>query len=186
MTHLATNTNRYSETELVSMLKAKDNSAYLYLYENYKSALFGVIQPFFPSDSEQAEDILQEVFMAVWHNIEKYDASKGRLYTWLHTLSRNTSINKLRSKEFKSSAKNDNIENYVTVIEQSESGNININAIGLRKAVHQLKKEFRDVLELGYFNGFTQEEISKTLEIPLGTVKTRMRNALIELRKNFV
>lgn len=178
--------NKYSEQELVSLLKAKDNSAFQYLYENYKNALLGLIQPFFPNNTEQAEDILQEVFVAVWHNIEKYDSSKGRLYTWLHTLSRNTCINKLRSKEFKSGAKNDNLENYVSLIEHSESSNININAIGLRKAVHQLKKEFKDVLELGYFNGFTQEEISKTLDIPLGTVKTRMRNALIELRKNFV
>jgi DNA-directed RNA polymerase specialized sigma24 family protein len=55
----------------------------------------------------------------------------------------------------------------------------------LRKQVHALKKEHMQVLELGYFNGLTQEEISKVLDIPLGTVKTRIRNAIIELRKNF-
>ena len=62
---------------------------------------------------------------------------------------------------------------------------ININQIGLRTEVHKLKDEFKSVLDLAYFHGCTQEEISKALNIPLGTVKTRIRNALIELRKHF-
>ena len=61
-----------------------------------------------------------------------------------------------------------------------------VNQIGLRKQVHQLKDEYKNVLELSYYQGFTQEEVAKALNLPLGTVKTRIRNALIELRKQFV
>ena len=77
------------------------------------------------------------------------------------------------------------LSNYVDRVEQIENSALNINQIGLRTEVHKLKDEFKSVLDLAYFHGCTQEEISKALNIPLGTVKTRIRNALIELRKHF-
>ncbi len=176
----------YTEAELVQALLQHNNEAYKYLYIYYRSALFSIITQFI-DDTETANDILQEVFIAVYKNIDKYDAQKGRLFTWLHTLTRNTTINKTRSKNFKVSQKNETITEYVTHI---DSKNIqpqqNINLIGLRQQVHQLREEYKAIIELSYYNGFTQEEIAKTLDIPLGTVKTRLRNALIELRKQFV
>jgi RNA polymerase sigma-70 factor (ECF subfamily) len=175
----------YSEDELVTSLKNRDEKAYEYLYNNYKGALYTVISQFI-TDTDIASDVLQDVFVAAWSNMEKYSKEKGRLFTWLHTLARNTAINKLRSKEFKSSQKNETLSDYVSHIEQKDALQININAIGLRKQVHLLRDEYKAVLELSYFNGFTQEEVAKTLNIPLGTVKTRLRNGLIELRKNFV
>jgi len=175
----------YTEEQLVNGLKCHSNDAYEYLYANYKGALLTLILQFI-ADSEIANDVLQEVFLAVWKNIEKYDGNKGRLFTWLHTLTRNTSINTLRSKGFKSQQKNETIENHVYNIDYNNSGELNINQIGLRKQVHLLRTDYKNVLELSYFKGYTQEEISEELAIPLGTVKTRLRNALIELRKQFV
>ena len=137
-------------------------------------------------DTETANDVLQELFLTIWKNIDKYDDEKGRLYTWLLNLARNTAINKIRSKNYKHYLKNEDINNYVNGIEEKGAYHQNINKIGLREEVHRLKVEFRNVLELSYFNGFTQQEISKALNLPLGTVKTRLRNALIELRKQFV
>lgn len=124
--------------------------------------------------------------VTVWQNIDKYDPEKGRLFTWLLKLTRNAAINKTRSKIFKSQAKNDDINNYVNYLEEKSSLQPDINKIGLRKQVHLLKDDFKNVIELSYYHGFTQEEIAKALNIPLGTVKTRLRNALIELRKQFV
>ena len=124
--------------------------------------------------------------VTVWQNIDKYDPSKGRLFTWLLKITRNSAINKTRSKIFKSQAKNDDINNYVNYLEEKSSLQTDINKIGLRKQVHLLKDDFKNVIELSYYHGFTQEEIAKALNIPLGTVKTRLRNALIELRKQFV
>jgi RNA polymerase sigma-70 factor (ECF subfamily) len=175
----------YTEDALTEALKRHDNEAFQYLYTNYKGALFTVILQIIP-DRIIAEDVLQEVFIMVWKNIEKYDALKGRLFTWLFNITRNCAINTTRSKNYKSEQKNDSLDNYVNYLDEKDTHVLNINQIGLRKQVHQLREDYKNVLELSYFNGFTHEEIAKLLAIPVGTVKTRLRNALIELRKQFV
>ncbi len=174
----------YTEPRLVKALKEKDNAAYHHLYKHYKGSLFSIISNIIP-ETEVAEDVLQETFITIWKNIDKYDAGKGRLFTWLLNLARNTAINKLRSKNYKNSLKNDDIINLVNNDETVTAKEMNINHIGLRNEVRKLKEELKNVLDLFYFEGFTQEEISKALNIPLGTVKTRLRMAIIELRKYF-
>ena len=174
----------YTEPDLINALKNFDNEAYRYLYSHYKGALYNIITQQI-TDAETANDILQEVIVSVWKNIDKYDAGKGRLFTWLHTLTRNTTINVTRSKNFKSGKKNETLANAVYIIDSANATHQNINMIGLRKQVHLLREDYRNVIELSYYNGFTHEEVAKTLNIPLGTVKTRLRNALIELRKQF-
>jgi RNA polymerase sigma factor (sigma-70 family) len=174
----------YSETELIHALKEHKNEAYRYLYMHYRGSLYTVITQIIP-DTETANDVLQEVFIAVWKNIDKYDAAKGRLFTWLLNITRNTAINKTRSKNYKNFLKNEGIDNYVNSFEENGVYRTKIDQIGLRKEVSLLKEHYKTVLELSYFNGFTQEEIAKALNIPLGTVKTRLRSAIIELRKQF-
>ena len=176
---------KYTETELIDALKKHDNGAFEYLYNNYKGALFTVIQQIIP-DKESAGDVLQEAFIMAWKNIDKYDAVKGRLFTWLFNVTRNCAINTTRSKNYKTQLKNDSLANYVNDHTVNEAFVLQINKIGLRKQVHLLREDYKNVLELSYFNGFTHEEIAKILSIPSGTVKTRLRNALIELRKQFV
>jgi RNA polymerase sigma factor (sigma-70 family) len=178
-------TKTYTEEALTAALKKHDNDAFQYLYKNYKGALFTIVQQII-TDKEIAEDVLQEAFVTAWKNIEKYDAAKGRLFTWLFNVTRNCAINTTRSKAFKTQQKNDSLENYVSYADEKDSHSLNINQIGLRKQVHLLREEYKNVLELSYFNGFTHEEIAKILNIPVGTVKTRLRNALIELRKQFL
>ncbi len=175
----------YTEEVLVAALKTKDNTAFEYLYTNYKGALFTIVKQII-TDEETAADVLQEAFVTAWKNIDKYDPLKGRLFTWLFNVTRNCAINTTRSKGFKTQQKNDSVEDYVTYIDGRENTSININQIGLRKQIHQLREDYKNVLELSYFNGYTHEEIAKILDIPVGTVKTRLRNALIELRKQFV
>jgi RNA polymerase sigma-70 factor (ECF subfamily) len=175
----------YKESELVTALKKHDNAAYKYLYNNYKGALYNAITQII-YDEEIAGDVLQETFITIWKNIEKYDPSKGKLFTWLLRLTKNTAINKTRSKIYKSQQKNADLNIYVNYLEEKNPEQIELNSIGLRKQVHALKEDYKNVLELAYYQGFTQEEVSKALNIPLGTVKTRLRSALIELRKQFV
>jgi RNA polymerase sigma factor (sigma-70 family) len=174
----------YTEPELINALKKRDNTAYRHLYLNYRGSLFTIINQIVP-DTETANDVLQETFITVWKNIDKYDPSKGRLFTWLLNVTRNTAINKIRSKNYKHTIKNEGLENFVDSMELNNSFQQDINHIGLRKEVRKLKEEFKTVLELSYFMGFTQVEISKALNIPLGTVKTRIRSAIMELRKQF-
>ncbi|MES2480032.1 MAG: RNA polymerase sigma factor [Bacteroidota bacterium] len=173
-----------NETELIAMLQSKDEKAFNYLYDNYSGALYGVILKVL-NQEEIANDLLQEVFVKIWKNIDQYDSSKGRLYTWMLNIARNQAIDTLRSKRFQQDQKTTDIDNNVYLNDNTRSSTNNTDILGLKKSVMNLKPEFRILVDLAYFQGFTQEEISKTLNIPLGTVKTRLRNAILELKTVF-
>lgn len=173
---------KYSEEELVALLQNKDQQAFAYLYDNYSAALNGVIYRLV-EDRELAEDILQEAFVKVWNNFASYDTTKGRLFTWMLNITRNLTIDTLRSKGYKKQAKISSDENSVSNFTDDNRMAERFDALGLRKQLVNLKPEQRSIIDLAYFNGYTQDEISKELGVPLGTVKTRMRSAIIELRK---
>jgi RNA polymerase sigma factor (sigma-70 family) len=171
---------KISESELVRLLQQKDKSAFSELYDNYSSALYGVILRILNNDEESAQDILQDSFIKIWKNFDSYDHSKGSLFTWILNIARNTAIDKLRSsgrKPIQSMEQN--------VYVEAAHYNQNVDRIGLKEIVSKLKPEHRTIIDMAYFDGFTQEEISDKLKLPLGTVKTRARTALIELRKIF-
>lgn len=173
---------KYSEDELVMLLKRQDQQAFSYLYDNYAPALNGVIFRLV-EDKTLSEDILQEVFIKIWNNFSSYDHSKGRLFTWMMNLTRNHTIDTLRSKGYKKQNKISGDENSVNNLHDTTSGMDKFDALGIRKQLSNLKPDQRTVIDLAYFNGYTQDEIAKEIGIPLGTVKTRMRTAILELRK---
>lgn len=173
---------KYSEEELVLLLKTGDQSAFSYLYDNYAGALNTVICKLI-SDQHLAEDILQEAFVKIWNNFSSYDATKGRLFTWMLNITRNLTIDTIRSKGYKSQAKIQNSDIAVTTVNNNSNENDKFDALGLREQTMQLKEEQKNVIDLAYFEGFTQEEISKKLGIPLGTVKTRIRSGISVLKK---
>jgi RNA polymerase sigma-70 factor (ECF subfamily) len=134
------------------------------------------------NDAELANDVLQEVFVNIWRRIEQYDAGKGRLFTWMMNIARNASIDTLRSRGYQNSRKNQSIHDNVDTIPATDVIQPGVDTIGLRKMLEKLKEEQRILIELAYFKGYTHEEIAGLEKIPLGTVKTRIRNALIQLR----
>lgn len=152
-----------------------------YLYDHYSGAIYGFIIRIVKTE-EVAEEVLNDIFIKVWNNIATYDATKGRLYTWLINISRNASIDKLRSKEFKQSGKTDLVSNSVHSIDSANSSQQAIDGIGLDKVLDQLPEELRFIIDQMYFKGFTQSEIAEEFHIPLGTVKTRARTAMRILR----
>lgn len=100
-------------------------------------------------------------------------------------LAKNLSVDKLRSKDFKNSSKSQNIDNSVAYIDEQQSSALNLDALDVREMVDNLKPDAKAVLNLIYFKGFTHVEAAEELGIPLGTVKTRARLAIIHLRKLF-
>ncbi len=172
---------KYSEDELVYLLKNKDQSAFAYLYDNYSGALFGIISKMI-ENKEQAEDVLQEAFIKIWNNFSAYDSAKGRLFTWMLNITRNLTIDTIRSKDYKKQSKIRNSENSVDNISDNTNA-ASFDALGVRKHLTLLKNDQKQIIDLAYFEGLTQDEISKQLAIPLGTVKTKMRTAILELRK---
>jgi len=171
----------YNEQELINALKERSSKAYGYLYDNYSGALYTIVLQIV-KNNEIAGDVLQDVFVNIWRKIETYDPSKGRLFTWMLNIARNASIDMLRSKSFQNSKKNQALSENVNNI-SSQTTQINIDNIGLKKILGKLRPEYRVLIELAYFKGYTHEEIAEIEEIPLGTVKTRIRNALLQLKE---
>lgn len=159
-------------------LRLKDNQAFNYLYGHYAGALYGIIRQIVP-DTELANDVLQETFVNIWKRIESYDAQKGRLFTWMLNVARNAAIDKTRSKGFQQSLKQTPLDGEKLILPGIRPG---IDDYGLKKLIHKLKDEQRLLIDLSFFQGYTHEQIAQALHIPLGTVKTRIRSALIQLR----
>lgn len=171
---------KYNEHELVGLLNEQNNEAFNYLYDHYSGALFTIINQIVP-EKDTAADVLQEVFVNIWRKINTYDASKGRLFTWMLNIARNAAIDKVRSRGYRDNKRNQPMmetENRGLTI----SSNPTIADVGLKKVLTTLNEESRKLIDLSYFQGFTHEEIAKLLGIPLGTVKTRIRTAIIQLR----
>jgi RNA polymerase sigma-70 factor (ECF subfamily) len=173
---------KYSEEQLIEMLAQGNRQAFSVLYDNYSRALLGVVKKNIPDD-EISEDVLQDSFIKIWNNRLMYDESKGRLYTWMLNIVRNTSIDYLRSKQNKMDEKIQRNDGNVQEINRSVNVQQNIDNIGIKTIVDTLKEDQRILIDMAYFKGYTQEELAKELDMPLGTVKTRMRAALTVLRK---
>lgn len=169
------------ETQLlVEKLKQKNRGSFNELYDHYAPTLYGVISRVV-NDPVTAEDVLQETFVKVWKNIEHYSEEKGTFFTWLLNITRYTAIDYLRSRQHKQKLKSrDNTDNeYVREQVYLQSAP---EYTGLKGLVAKLEPKYREVIDLLYFWGYTQDEVAKILNIPLGTVKTRARAGLQILR----
>lgn len=178
MTYAAT----LPEESLVALLKSGSRDGFNYLYKNYSGGLYGTIMKVV-SDEATAQDVLQEAFVKIWHNIGHYDATKGRIYTWMLNICRNAAIDKLRSRGEIMKSKIQTGEHVVSNVSEGRKTEQNTDTIGLKSMVAGLRPEYASIVDLAYYQGYTLEEISRTLDVPLGTVKTRMRAAMQQLRQ---
>ncbi|GAA4078332.1 sigma-70 family RNA polymerase sigma factor [Flavobacterium cheonanense] len=170
-----------TQEQLIPLILKKDDRAFTIMYDMYSKSLFAVISNLV-KETDEAEDVLQEVFVKIWKNIESYNDSKGRLYTWMLNIARNTAIDKLRSKGYNNSQKNLSSDNFVHLLDDSNKLINRIDTIGIQEFVKKLKPKCIQLIELLFFQGYTQQEASDELEIPLGTVKTQNRNCINDLR----
>jgi RNA polymerase sigma factor (sigma-70 family) len=151
------------------------------LYDHYSGALYGVIFRILKKE-EIAEEVLQDVFMKIWDRFDNYDPSKGRLFTWMVNVARNQAIDKTRSKEISKEKKTGDIENVVSKIDREDYIEQHIEGIGVRDVLSSLPAEQKFVVEYLYLKGYSQSELAEEFKIPLGTVKTRVRMAMQQLR----
>lgn len=154
------------------------------LFRNHSKELLTTISKIIPQ-IETAEDILQDTFLKVKTCIHSYNADRSQLLTWSKTIARNTALDYLRLKSSRNSRLNQSID-----FSQAELGSryicsINTDRIGLNQLFFALSNEQLNILKLFYYEGYTHEEISEELAIPLGTIKTRIRMSIIILRKFF-
>ncbi len=168
-----------------------DRNALRKLYNVYKNLLFGLILSIL-KNREEAEDCLQEVFTQAWEKADKFDAARGNVYSFLVTMARNKAIDRTRSRAFKDAHKEDHIINDFTLTPESDENNPHENlelrerANKLKAALKRLSDKERQVLYVAYYNGLSQSEIAEKMEIPLGTVKYRMRQGMLKLKEMLI
>jgi RNA polymerase sigma factor (sigma-70 family) len=172
---------QYSEEQLIVSLKDRNENGFHYLYDHYSGALYGVILRIVQS-KDYTEEIIQDVFVKIWNSIHQYDSSKGRFYTWMINIARNTAIDYLKSKSFQNELKNQPLPDFVYNSAELSTTNNSSDFIGFNNVLDKLETDKKELIDLAYYQGYTQNEISEKLKIPLGTVKTKMRNALMKLK----
>lgn len=182
--------NNTRDRELMRRIASREPEALGELYDHYNKLLFGLLKPIVKKHTE-AEDLLQEVFTSIWEKAEQFDTERGTPYTWIVSLTRNKGIDRLRSKVYKEQKKQstslDDEEVFMPLFSHEnnplENTILSDRAKRVGEALNKLSEKQRSVIQVAYFDGLTQSEISEEYDIPLGTVKTRMRDGMIKLRE---
>ena len=172
-----------NDVELLKAIAARDEAALAQLYDRYRTILFGLLMRIL-NNREEAEDVLQEVFLQVWRKAADFDENRGRPFTWLVTLARSRGIDRLRTLAARERVAEAGAREAVEEFSDAATDAFKSEQRGLvNKALAQLPDEQKRPLMLAYFDGLTQSEIATRLGAPLGTVKTRMRTGMMNLRE---
>ncbi|MCG3117902.1 MAG: hypothetical protein ALAOOOJD_00014 [bacterium] len=178
-------THEIQDSELLHRIALRDQNAFAMLYDRYATVLYSLCLAIVKRQDD-AEDVLQECFLQIWQRAYAFDGMKGSVYTWLVTMTRNRAIDRLRSKQFQVSRQRQPDFDFETIAADEvysplENVSLAERAHLVRRAFAALPVEQREVLQMAYFQGYSQSEISQQLRVPLGTVKTRTRQAMKKL-----
>lgn len=184
-------TIRLSDHSLFERIVARDSNALSELYDRFSKLLYGVILAVV-RDTDDAEDVMQEVFVQIWRSASTYQSSLGTPKTWMVKLAHNRAIDLLRSKRYqqrKMEVRPDESMELSSMVANASAENTTwretVNqerSVHLSSALANLPKEQRMLIDLAFFHGLTHNEIAESTGIPLGTVKTRIRTAMQVLR----
>lgn len=169
------------EIKIIDLLQSGDKKGIPLLYKHYSNAIYGIVIRMV-NNEEVAQEVMQDVFVKAWKYADKYDPKKGKLYTWLAQIARNSSLTTIKSGNFQRDAKTDSLDP-VVYNSESLSAEDKINDIGLAKVIDKLDDKHKILIDYIYYRGYSQRDAAKALSIPVGTVKTRIRTAILELRK---
>ncbi|MBV9267672.1 MAG: sigma-70 family RNA polymerase sigma factor [Acidobacteriaceae bacterium] len=173
-----------SDSELIERIKKRDPDGLAAAYDRYSSLAYGLFLRI-TRDRTVAEDLLQELFMRVWNRARDFDSNKGALGVWIVSIARNMAIDHLRSAQsrFKTRLRPlEHVDPLLFAQGPSETESVLDRRNIVKTALANLNANERRALELAYFDGYSQTEIARTLNEPLGTVKTWIRTGLGRLR----
>lgn len=170
-----------TDVQIAKAIAARDESVYLALYDLYSSELYYFIQAR-GCYKELADEVLQDVFMKVWDKIDLYDSSKAGLRTWIYRITRNAAIDALRSSGEKLGAATETLDHTVYTDKGTQTIT-NITDHGLKKVLSHLDEDSQKIIDKLYYQGYSQRDAHKELNMPLGTLKSKARRAMLKLRE---
>jgi RNA polymerase sigma-70 factor (ECF subfamily) len=168
---------------LVHLVARGDGPAFERLYDRVASSVYGVVRRVL-RDPSQSEEVTQEVLVEVWRTATRFDPERGKATTWIHTMAHRRAIDRVRASQAAHDrdervARRDHLPDYDVV---SDSVEARLEQEQVRRCLEQLTELQRQSVTLAYYNGYTYREVAGVLDVPLGTIKTRMRDGLIRLR----
>lgn len=170
-------------------MEAGDEAAFATFYDRFAPGLFSMIYAIL-HDQKEAEDVLQESFVQMWKRLRTYDARRSSLFTWAVMISRHKAIDRLRARQ-RQARLVEEVANQRNDLEVSAPAERADNALArndererVRAALAQLRDGQREAIDLAFFGGLTQTQVSEKLGAPLGTVKARIRRGLLALRES--
>ncbi|MBD3233327.1 MAG: sigma-70 family RNA polymerase sigma factor [candidate division Zixibacteria bacterium] len=186
--HLMPDEAKRTDEALLKLISERDEKALELFYEYHNRLVYNLIRRML-GDSQDAEEVTQEVFMKVWDNADKFDGRRGNVQGWLVTMTRRLAIDRTRSKQYKIRNKEGSLDSGVnpdSIKGLTGKANETAEATEVREVAEALKKiddSHSEALYLSYYEGYSHSEIAENLNIPLGTVKHRIREAVNKLRK---
>jgi RNA polymerase sigma-70 factor (ECF subfamily) len=173
------------DVELLRQIASGDRPAFAEFYDRYSTLMYSVAFKIL-NDAGEAEDVLQEAFLQIWEKAGKFDPKLGKASSWAAVLARNKAVDKIRASQRRSRLADE--AGTAHAIAEETAATVNDSLHGheqaklIQSAIVGLPGEQRQAIELAYFSGLTQDEISKKLNTPLGTIKARIRRGLLKLR----
>jgi RNA polymerase sigma-70 factor (ECF subfamily) len=169
---------------LLAQTATGDQAAFSELYDNTAARVLGLVRRVM-IDPAQSEEVTQEVFLEIWQSASRFDPNKGRALTWIMTMAHRRAIDRIRSAQ--ASRNRDRavgLRDLPTAYDQvAETVEVRVEHERVEQAMSKLSDTQREAVALAYFGGYTQSEVADKLGIPLGTAKTRLRDAMIRLRR---
>jgi len=174
---------------LIGLIKKRDEHALSVFYDRRSGLVYSLAYSML-GDKSDAEEVTEEVFLRIWEKAESFDNSRGSALAWLTVMTRRLAIDKTRSKQYKMRSREASLETADAggkLGEGHQEGERKIvmaaEATRISKALGQLDDSHREVIQLSYYEGLSHSKIAERLDSPLGTVKTRIREAVIQLRR---
>ncbi|TXN32661.1 sigma-70 family RNA polymerase sigma factor [Lacisediminihabitans profunda] len=172
-----------SKESLLARIAGGDQDAFSALYDEISPRVFGLIRRLLV-DYSQSEEVAQEVFLEIWQSASRYEPSKGGAATWILTMAHRRAVDRIRASQ--SSRDRDvkiGVRDYVAEYDNvSETVEVSIEHERVKEAMTQLTELQRQAVTLAYYGGYSHSEVAKLLSVPIGTVKTRLRDGMIRLR----
>lgn len=173
------------DIELMQRIAARDQTAFRALYQQYGKAVYSLAYRILQNVT-LAEEVTQDTFLKVWQHKTRWDPDKGKLRNWLLTITHFTAVDRLRQERRQPALYPDSIEDMEELRPAAASETPWQEGAALRQLVTQLPDEMAVLIELAFFRGMSHSEIASETQIPLGTVKTRLRTGLQRLREQWL
>jgi RNA polymerase sigma-70 factor (ECF subfamily) len=172
---------------LIRRMAGGDRDALAELYDSLSRPLYSTAK-YILNDASEAQDVVHDVFLTLWKNAGTFDSRRGAAFSWAVTLTRNRSIDRLRTRANRARLLGQSVPDDLgygsatDAIGADDRVDLGVRAVAVRSALAELPKEQQRALELAFFSGLTQREIAEKLSEPIGTVKARIRRGLLKLR----